>query len=156
MRLATGLLAPRGCLALDDALQQQPREHVQAGAGRRRGSDHGGAAETVLPLDHRCSRLLLADEVHLGEREHAWQLRKAGIVRVQLALDRLVVRDGVRLGAGSHCRADVEHVHENPRALDVGEKIVAETGAAARALDEPRYVGHDQLALLDLEHSQNR
>ena len=77
-------------------------------------------------------------------------------MRLQLALDRLVVRGGVRLGAGSLCRADVKHVHEDARALEVSEKIVAETGAAARALDEPRYVGHDQLALLALEHSQHR
>ena len=76
-------------------------------------------------------------------------------MRLQLALDRLVVCCGVRLCAGSRCRADVQHVHEHACALEVGEKIVPEACSGARALDEPRYVGHDQLPLVALEHPQH-
>ena len=44
------------------------------------------------------------------------------------------------LAAGSEpsSGAEVEHVHEQARALDVGEEVVAEAGAGARALDQPR------------------
>ena len=156
MRLAIGPLVLLGGLALGDALQQQPRERLQARARSRRGCDHrDAAAEAALPLGNRRSRPLLPDEVDLGKREHARQLGEARIVRLQLVLDRLVVGGGVRLYAGGRCRADVQHVHEDARALEVGEKIVPEAGAAARALDEPGNVGHDQLALVALENSQH-
>ena len=63
--------------------------------------------------------------------------------------------------SASHRRAgqlggDVEHVHEQPRALDVGEEVVPEPGALARALDQPRDVGHDELAVARLEHAEHR
>ena len=51
---------------------------------------------------------------------------------------------------------DVEHVHEQARALDVGEEVVAEPGALARALDQAGDVGDHQLALLAFEHAQHR
>ena len=41
---------------------------------------------------------------------------------------------------------DVEHVHEQARALDVGEEVVPEPGALAGALDQPGDVGDHELA----------
>ena len=70
----------------------------------------------------------------------------------QLALDRRVVLH--RVGAVE--RRQVEHVHEQPRALDVGEELVAEPGARARALDQPRDVGEHELALVGLDRAEHR
>ena len=55
-----------------------------------------------------------------------------------------MVRD--RVGAVE--RRQVEHVHEQPRALDVRQEVVPEPGAAARALDQPRDVGDHELAVV--------
>ncbi len=69
----------------------------------------------------------------------------------QLALD-----DGVvGVGVGAVERREVEHVDEQPRALDVGEEVVAEPGAVARALDQPGDVGDDELAVVGLERPQH-
>jgi hypothetical protein len=73
-------------------------------------------------------------------------------VLAQLGLDGLVVL--ARIGAVE--RLEVEHVHEQPAALDVGQELVAEAGAAARALDETWDVGHDQLPLVALERAKHR
>ena len=62
------------------------------------------------------------DEVGLGEREHARQRGEPRVVLGQLALDHRVVLH--RVGAVE--RREVEHVDEQPRALDVGEEVVAE------------------------------
>ncbi len=64
-------------------------------------------------------------------------------MRGQLVLDRGVVGDGVRLLAHRDLGGDVEHVHEQARALDVGEEVVAEPGALACALDQAGDVGDD-------------
>ena len=53
-------------------------------------------------------------------------------------------------------RREVEHVDEQPRALDVGEEVVAEAGAVARALDQPRDVGDHELAVGGLERPEVR
>ena len=58
-------------------------------------------------------------------------------MRGQLALDRREVR----LGVAAVERREVEDVDEQPRALDVGEEVVAEARALARALDQARDVG---------------
>ena len=83
------------------------------------------------------SRRLRRHEVGLREREHARQRREPRVVLGQLALDHRVV--GLRVGAVE--RREVEHVDEQPRALDVREEVVAEAGAGARALDQPGDVG---------------
>ena len=70
----------------------------------------------------------------------------------QLALDRRVVGDRVRAVE----RREVEHVHEQPRALDVREEVVAEPGALARALDQPGDVGDHELAVVELERAEHR
>ena len=72
------------------------------------------------------------------------------VVRGQLALDRRVVGDRVRAVE----RREVEHVDEQPRALDVGEEVVAEPGAVAGALDQPGDVGEHELALVGVERAR--
>ncbi len=95
-------------------------------------------------------------EVGLRQRQHARQPREALVVRRELALDRRVVGDRVRLLAHRELGGDVEHVHEQPRALDVREEVVPEAGALARALDQAGDVGDDQLALVAFEHAEHR
>ena len=73
-------------------------------------------------------------------------------MRRQLALDHRVVGTGI----GAVERREVEHVHEQPRALDVREEVVAEAGAAARALDQPGDVGDHELAVVGLERAEHR
>ena len=90
-------------------------------------------------------------EVGLRQREHARQRRQPRIVRAQLGLDRRVVCERVRAVGG----IEVEHVHEQARALDVGEEVVAQAGALAGALDEPGDVGDDELALGALERPEH-
>ena len=92
----------------------------------------------------------LVDEVGLRQREHPRQRRQPRVVLRELALDRRVVVD--RVGAVE--RVEVEHVDEQPRALDVGEELVAEPGAVARALDQPRDVGDHELAVVGLERAR--
>ena len=53
-------------------------------------------------------------------------------------------------------RRQVEDVDEQPRALDVGEELVPEAGAVARALDQPGDVGDDELAVVRLERAEDR
>ena len=51
--------------------------------------------------------------------------REALVVGGELALDRRVVRERVGALAAGELGRDVEHVHEQPRALDVREEVVA-------------------------------
>ena len=73
-------------------------------------------------------------------------------VLAQLRLDGLEVLDRVRAVE----RLEVEHVHEQPAALHVGEELVAEPGAGARSLDQPGDVGHHELAVVALERAEHR
>ena len=61
----------------------------------------------------------------------------------------------VRLGVRAVQRGEVEDVDEQARPLDVGEEVVAEPGAGARALDQPRDVGEDELAVVGLERAED-
>ena len=65
-------------------------------------------------------------------------------------LDRGVVGGRVRLLLAAELWREVEHVHEQPRALDMGEEVVAEPGAFACALDQAWDVGDHELALARL------
>ena len=53
-------------------------------------------------------------------------------------------------------RRQVEHVHEQPRALDVGEEVVPEAGALVGALDQPGDVGDHELAVVAVERPEHR
>ena len=71
---------------------------------------------------------------------------------MQLGLDRGVVGDRIR----AVDRREVEDVDEQARALDMGEEVVAEPGAAARALDQPGDVGEHELAVGGLDRPEIR
>ena len=47
-------------------------------------------------------------------------------------------------------------MHEQPRALDVREEVVAEPGAGARALDQAGDVGEHELAVVGVERAEHR
>ena len=51
---------------------------------------------------------------------------------------------------------EVEHVHQQPAALHVGEELVAEPGAGAGALDQPGDVGEHELAVVPLDRAEHR
>ena len=73
-------------------------------------------------------------------------------MRGQLVLDRRVVLGRV----GAVDRREVEHVHEQSRALDVGEEVVPEAGALARALDQSGDVGEHELAVVGVDRAEHR
>jgi hypothetical protein len=74
----------------------------------------------------------------------------------ELALDRRVVLDRVGSLTERYVRRDVEHMDQQPRALDVREEVVAEPGAVARALDQTGDVGDDELAFVTIKDAQHR
>ena len=140
-----------------DEPQQQRGELAHAGAGGARGGEHRHLrAQPLLPLGDGGAHALLGHEVGLRQRQHPRQTREALVVGGELALDRRVVGDRIRLRAHRQLGCEVEHVHEQTRALDVREEVVAEAGAIARAFDQAGDVGDDQLALLALEHAEHR
>ena len=86
--------------------------------------------------------------------ESASDARERGEPRVvlgQLALDH----GEVRLRVAAVERREIEHVDEQPGALDVREEVVAEAGALAGALDQPRDVGEHELAVVGLERAEH-
>ena len=109
-------------------------------------------AQPLAPRRPRPRRRVGGHEVGLGQREHPRQRGEARIVRGELVLDRLPVGGRVRAVQ----RREVEHVDEQPRALDVREEVVAEPRAVAGALDQPRDVGQHELALVGVERAQYR
>ena len=106
----------------------------------------------VAPLRGGPLRLLRGDQVGLRQAEDPRQLRESVPVSLQLGLDGRVV--GSRVGAVQ--RRDVEDVDQQAGALHVGEELVPEPGALARALDQARDVGHDELAIGRLERAEHR
>jgi hypothetical protein len=51
----------------------------------------------------------------------------------------------------------VDHVHEQASPLEVGEEVVAQPDALARALEEAGHVGDDQLTPVgSLDRAENR
>ncbi len=81
----------------------------------------------------------------------------------ELVLDRRVVEPRVSPLPLRQLRSDVEHVHQHSGALDVGQEVVPEAGATARALDQPGDVGDHELAVQGplcpergVEHAQHR
>ena len=136
----------------DLVLARRPPRSAGSAAGTRRSSSRASSsrpcARRARGDEHRhvrppsrarhaaaaASAASGVDEVGLGEREHARQRGQPRVVLGQLALDHRVVLHRVRAVE----RREVEHVDEQPRALDVGEEVVAEPGAAAGALDQAR------------------
>ena len=111
-----------------------------------------------MPLREYLLQALGREQIDLGERQYARKLGQPGVVRAQLALDRYVVCERIRPLTGRQLWGDIEHVHEQPGALDMGEELVPEARAGAGALDQPGDVRDDQLPALQLvfEHPQDR
>ena len=88
-------------------------------------------------VDRRTRRLRL--EVELVQHDDLRPLVEARAVRAR-----------ARRRSSRHCSSAslrrVDHVDEHPRALEVREELVAEPDALARALDQARDVGDDELA----------
>ena len=84
------------------------------------------AAEALGPLRHRRACSLWRDEVGLGERQHARQSRETRVVRGQLLLDRRVVGHRVGVVLAGDLGGEVEHVHQQARALHVRKELMAE------------------------------
>src|SRR2546430_17259303 len=76
-------------------------------------------------------------------------LRQPAPVAPELGVDRGDVLEGIR----PRC---VDHMHEEPRALDVAKEFFPETEAAAGALDQPRDVGDDELAIVETRDAEVR
>src|SRR5258708_2811591 len=91
-------------------------------------------------------------EIGLRQGEYARQPREPRIVVGELGLDRRVVE--LRIGAVQGRK--VEHVHEQARALDVSEEVVAEPGARGGALDQAWDGGDDELTPVALERAEHR
>ena len=80
-------------------------------------------------------------QVDLVEGDEHRLLEQRRIVRPELLADDVVVPLRV-------ARRAVDDVDQDPRPLDVAQEGVAETGAAAGALDEPGHVGDRRPALV--------
>src|SRR5438270_282908 len=126
-----GELGGRGTGGLlgGDELEERAPELLDAGSGRtRKGED----AQDPRILDGELGHL--RHEVDLVQDDDLWPLLEAGAVLGQLVVDRAEL--ALWLPGGY-----VDHVHEQARALEVREELVAETDAFARALDQAAPVG---------------
>ena len=97
-------------------------------------------------------RRLRGHEVGLGQGKHPRKRRQPRLVGGELALDHGVVGHRVRPVQ----RRQVEHVDEEPRALDVRQEVVPQPGAVAGAHDQARDVGEDELAVTRVKRAQHR
>ncbi len=77
-------------------------------------------------------------EVDLVQHDDLRPLVEPRAVGRQLGVDRAPLLVG-RLRR-------IDHVEEHARPLEMGEELVPEPDALARALDQPRHVGEDELA----------
>ena len=79
------------------------------------------------------------EQVDLVQDDDLRPFVEARAVGGELAIDRVKALHGVLFGR-------VDHVQEQPRALEMREELVTEAGAVRGALDEPRDVGDRELA----------
>src|SRR5919197_1308250 len=129
----------------DDEIVERPPELLHARAGRTR---QGEDAQDPRILDGELGHL--RHEIDLVQDDDLRALLEAGPVLGELAVDRpeLLLRVAGR---------QVDHVHEQARALEVREELVAEADALARALDEARHVGDGELAAIGrVDRSEHR
>ena len=128
--------------------EEQALELVDARSRRARDAVDG---HDPLVLDGERRRLRV--EVRLVEDDELGALTEARAVGGELPSMIAIALVGVSLGG-------VDHVQQQPRALEVGEELVPEPDALARALDQPRHVGDRQLpavgAVDRAEHRRQR
>ena len=103
----------------------------------------------LSPLRDVPLRLLLGEQVDLGEGDDLRQAVEPRAVAGELAPDGPVVRLRIPLR-----RRDLDQVDEQPAALEMGEELVPEAGALGGALDQPGDVGEHQLAVVQLDRPQ--
>ena len=118
--------------------------------GARRGGDAEHAHDPlVLDLERRRLRA----QVDLVQHDHLRPRVETGAVRSELRVDRAPAV--LRVGLGR-----VDHVQQQPRALEMREELMAEPDALARALDQPGHVGDDELPAVGrldgAEHGRER
>ena len=124
----------RGLLDLLRAEREEQRlELVDAGSRRARDAVHGDDALVL----HR-ERRRLGIEVGLVQHDELRPLAETGPVGGELAVDHAVALVGVALGR-------VDHVQQQAGALEMGEELVPEPDALARALDQARHVRNREL-----------
>ena len=150
-----------------EKLGESRRRRPQAPAARRGRARRARASSSSIPLPvaHEVATTpatRASSTVNSGVRSRRSTLFsttscgrsvEAGPVGLELAVDHAEPLLEIRLGC-------VDDVDEEPRALEVGEELVAEAGTVGRALDEPRDVGDGELSLLrpvhDSEHGLER
>ena len=100
-----------------------------------RGRDRDGLDAFPFPSSpERRPGLGRGRQVDLVERDQHGLVEESRIVRAKLLADHVVVPSRVT-------GRTVDDVDEDPRPLDVAQEGMAESGPAARTLDEPGYVG---------------
>src|SRR5205807_6539546 len=82
---------------------------------------------------------LVGAQVDLVQDDRLRPRLEAGAVGGQLAFDRSEALGRIVFGR-------VDHVQQQVRTLEVGEKLVPEPGSLARALDQARHVGNGELS----------
>ena len=87
----------------------------------------------------------LRQEIDLVQHDGLRTLVQAGAVAAELTVDGSEALHGIAVRR-------IDHVQEQARALQVREELVAEPDALARTLDQPRHVGHGQLAPVGSVH----
>ena len=105
--------------------------------------EHGDHALVLDP------ELWVGLEVDLVQDDDLRPLLQAGAVRGELGVDRAPLLVG-RLGR-------VDHVDQRARALEMREEVVTEADTFARAFDQSRHVGDDELAAVGrLDRAEHR
>ena len=100
----------------------------------------------------RRSTARLVDQIGFGQGQDSGERRQPRVVARELVLDGRVIGDRVRAVEG----AEVEHVDQQPGALDVRQELVPEAGAAAGALDQSRDIGDHELSLFAVKRPEHR
>ena len=114
-------------------LEQGELECVDAGSGRGRDAEH---ADDPLVLD--VERRRLGAQIGLVQDDHLRSFVQSGAVRGELSIDRVPTLRSVAFRG-------VDHMQQQPRALEMRKELVPQADTLARSLDQSRHVGDDQL-----------
>ena len=88
-------------------------------------------------------------QVHLVEHDNLRLVHELGVEQLQFLVDGLVIAQGIWADA-------VQQVNEHARALDVAQERMPQAYAGVGALDQPRDIGQDDLAVVYDRHAQAR
>ena len=93
---------------------------------------------------------IVHEKVGFVERDDLRKRSEAFVVLFELGVYGAVVGDGVSaLAAGN-----IDNVDDEPRAVDVAQKLGAQSHSVACALDKPRYVGDDERAVIAFDYAE--